>query len=128
MILTVLEALVALALLPHASTPGRQAPPAPPAPRPMITVHLQSGRVFSGDVDFQTDEHEFVLRTNRSGGCFVRPILWDRVVGAEIAGEVISGAQLQHVVAEIRRGHPKPPAERVRLTVDFPAMRPSQGR
>ena len=113
MILALLEAIVALALLPHA--PARVPPP--PAPRPMITVHLQSGRAFSGDVDSQTDEHEFVLRTNRSGGSFVRPIQWDRVVRAEIAGEVISGAQLHQIVAEIRRDHPKPPAERAGRTL-----------
>jgi hypothetical protein len=109
MILSLLEAIAAVALFPNAT--ASRVPP-PPAPRPMITVHLQSGRTFSGDVDFQTDEHEFVLRTALRGGTFVRPIQWDRVVRVEIAGQVISGTQLHEIVVEIRRTHPKPHAGR----------------
>ena len=126
MIMTLLKAMFTLALLPPAPSPGHVPPP--PVPYPMITVHLQSGRVFSGDVDPQTDEHEFVLSTSRSGGVFVRPIRWDRVVRAEIAGEVISGVQLHQIVAEIRRVHPKPAAERARVAADDGETPASLGR
>lgn len=127
MILTLLEALMALALSPYGPGPARVAPPPPPAPRAMIKVQLQSGRVFSGDVDSQTDGQELMLRTNMLGGFIARPIQWERVVRAEIAGEAISGDQLHQIVVEIRRTHPKPALTRPRLAVDSTGGRVSQG-
>lgn len=76
---------------------------------PAAVVHLQSGRTFRGQVDPQTGEREFILRSSVGSGLIVRPIQWDRIVRAEIVGETISGPALQRLVAEIRRKPPVPP-------------------
>lgn len=76
---------------------------------PSVVLHLQSGRTFAGQVDPQTDEREFILRSGAGAGWIFRPIQWDRLVRAEIVGESISGPELQQIVAAIRRTSATPP-------------------
>jgi len=70
---------------------------------PEAIVYLQSGRTFLGQVDPETDGQRFVLRSHVGSGTIQRPIQWDRIVWARIAGETISGKALHQVVLEIRQ-------------------------
>ena len=78
------------------------------APR-QITVDLVSGRRFTAWADPRTDQHRLWLRWKRESASVVRPIEWRRVVQAHVAGERLSGEQLQAVVAEIRKQFPASP-------------------
>jgi hypothetical protein len=91
------------------STNGWAASPSGYSAAPAIVVHLQSGRTFSGVVDPETNEHEFVLRTELGQGIILRPIQWDRLVQAEIVGQTISGVTLHRLVKEIRSHRPPMP-------------------
>ena len=62
---------------------------------PPVTVHLQSGRSFTGYVDLDTSPAELVLRVEMGRSTLWRPIAWDRVVSAEIDGRRISAAEFQ---------------------------------
>jgi hypothetical protein len=96
--------LLTSSLLPAAQPELRPAGPA-------VVVYLQSGRTFAGNVDPQTDEREFILRSQVGDGLIFRPIHWERLVHAEIVGESISGPELHRVVTEIRQAA-QPPAPR----------------
>jgi hypothetical protein len=115
----ILEVVVALASSLYGSQSASVPPPPLPAsPQAAIRVELLSGRVFSGDVDSQTDGSELVLRTPMLGGFIARPIQWDRVVRAEVVGETVSGEQLRQIVEAIRHTHPRPAPPGARLALD----------
>jgi len=71
-----------------------------------ITVHLASGRAFSGQFDPRTDAARVWLRCKEGSAEVIRPIRWGRVLQAIVVGRQVSGEQLQKIVAEIRREIP----------------------
>ena len=89
----------------------------PPAPVPasdeasddLITVHLASGRSFTAALDPRTDSTELWLRFETNGVEVLRPIHWDRVTSAELAGQTLPGETLHGLVDEIRRTIPAQP-------------------
>jgi hypothetical protein len=75
----------------------------------MITVHLASGRTFTAALDARTNSTELWLRSDADGVEVLRPIRWDHVASAEVAGRTLSGATLHGLVDEIRRTIPAQP-------------------
>ena len=69
----------------------------PPAPLPSegtISVRLASGRTFTAALDARTDATQLWLRFQQAGAEVLRPIEWDRVASAEVAGQKLSGDEL----------------------------------
>lgn len=71
-----------------------------------ITVHLASGRAFTGQFDPRTDAAKVWLRCKEGSAEVIRPIRWGRVLQAIVVGRQVSGEQLQKLVAEIPREIP----------------------
>jgi hypothetical protein len=71
-----------------------------------ITVHLASGRTFEAALDARTSAAELWLRFNRAGAELLRPIDWDRIVSAEVAGKTLSGEELHRLVIQVRQEIP----------------------
>lgn len=78
-------------------TPDRQQK----SPR-AITVHVASGHLFTGEIDSRTDRSQLWLRWQRGSAVLRRPIRWDRVVRARVAGEDLSGEELRQIVAAVK--------------------------
>lgn len=79
-----------------------ETPPAPASDR-TISVHLASGRTFWAEVDAQSNSRQLWLRFAAAGATVLRPIDWDRVLWAKVAGEKLSGSELRGLVEQIRR-------------------------
>ena len=79
----------------------------------MVIVELASGRSFQAELDPRTDASRLWLRAREGTAELLRPVHWDRVVRATVAGEQLSGEQLRAVVADIRT---RVPAQPVRPT------------
>lgn len=78
----------------------------PSVPDETIAVELASGRTLTGLIDARTDAALLWLRWERGAVAVSRPIEWDRVVKARIAGQELSGAEFQRMVKTIRRDVP----------------------
>jgi len=78
-----------------------------------ITVALQSGRSFTGEIDAQTDADVLWLRSAHGSIVVVRPIEWGRVVWASYAGKELSGDELRKLSDSLKSDRPQPesPAE-----------------
>ncbi|HUT11331.1 MAG TPA: hypothetical protein VMY42_12600 [Thermoguttaceae bacterium] len=63
-----------------------------------IRVELVSGRVFTAQLDAWTDAQLLWLRWERGSVVLRRPIRWDRVVRANVAGEELSGEEFREMV------------------------------
>jgi len=93
---------------------------AEPQAEAAFTVHLASGRSMIGTFDPRSDASQLWLRSRQGPMTISRPIDWDRVVRAEIAGQTISGQQFRSVVAAVRvvrpvaEGDPAPLVQPVR--------------
>jgi hypothetical protein len=75
-----------------------------------ITVHLASGRTFTATVDPKTDRAKLWLRWENGSAVVQRPIRWDRVVRAEVAGQELSGEEMHQLVEAVEH-QPERPAE-----------------
>lgn len=69
---------------------------------------LASGRTFYAQIDRRTDEHTLWLRIAWDRTVILRPVAWDRVVRAKVAGRAFSGNELRDWIL---RPPPAPPAE-----------------
>ncbi|MCA9176235.1 MAG: hypothetical protein KDB14_17230 [Planctomycetales bacterium] len=67
-----------------------------------LTVHLQSGRVFTAPVDQKTDDQHLWLRFEGRSVHLLRPIAWHAIVEASYAGQPISLAQLKAFSSRIQ--------------------------
>jgi len=81
----------------------------PSGPSDMVSVYLASGRTFEAALDAKTDAARLWLRFGRGGAEVLRPIRWDRVVRAKVAGKTLSGADLHRLVVQIRQDTPVQP-------------------
>lgn len=73
-----------------------------------LTVHLASGREFTAHVDTRTDDDKLWLRFSSGGGSLLRPIAWERVVGAEIDGQKVKLAELRGICGNVKSRAPAP--------------------
>jgi len=89
-------------LLPTARPVIGQEPP----PEESVTVELASGRSFTARLDPRTDASRLWLRAQRGLATVERPIRWERVVRATVAGQDLSGEQFQQIVQRVRRDLP----------------------
>ena len=83
----------------------------------LIMVRLASGRTLTAKVDPRTDATQLWLQSERDGAVLRRPVDWQRVVRAEVAGEELSGEQLRGIVETIRRETPVPETTAARATI-----------
>ncbi len=109
-----------------------EVPPAPlPASHAEITFHLASGRTFAAALDARTDATQLWLRFERPGAEILRPIGWDCVASAELAGQQISGQQFRRAVERLRQEIPAQAVEPIAGTdfvlVGSPQVEPSPG-
>jgi hypothetical protein len=72
-----------------------------------IEVQLASGRTFTAQVDVRTDETTLWLRFQTASTLLLRPVAWDQVVSATVAGRTLDAQQLQAAAADLK----SPPAE-----------------
>jgi hypothetical protein len=63
-----------------------------------VTVHLLSGRSFSGQLQPSANDHYLSLRSSAAGMDMVRQIAWSRVVSLELNGEELSPNAFQSQV------------------------------
>jgi hypothetical protein len=68
-----------------------------------VTVALASGREFTGQLDPRSDEGTLWLRFGRGTAHVLRPIQWDQVFDAQLAGEDMSSQQLREHVIQLER-------------------------
>jgi hypothetical protein len=80
----------------------------PDTGKPTVTIDLVNGQTFSGEVDPRTGPERLWLRAERGSAAVIRPIRWDRIARANVAGQNLSGDQFQHVVGILRHGLPSP--------------------
>lgn len=66
-----------------------------------ITVLLESGRSLTGTVSPKSDDLQLWLASGNSSVRVVRPIDWDRIQSARVAGETISADQLRQQQIEL---------------------------
>jgi hypothetical protein len=69
---------------------------------PEITVHLKSGRRFVAQVDRRTDQRYLWLRFGDKTAVILRPVRWDRVITASIAGRNVSHDKLRLMAERLR--------------------------
>jgi hypothetical protein len=87
-----------------------ETPPAPaPASGDLIAVSLVGGRTYTAALDARTDSVQLWLRFETDGAEILRPIRWDRVAWAEVAGQKIPGEELHGLVEQIRQEIPALP-------------------
>lgn len=68
-----------------------------------VTVHLLSGRSFTGQVDEKSDADTLWMRFESAGRIKVlRPIAWHRVRSAEVGEQSLSGAEFQRQADRLR--------------------------
>ena len=73
----------------------------------MITVEVASGRSFTGFVDQRTDDERLWLRYGTESTTVIRPIAWERVVGATHNGTNIASADLPDVASSLKSSAPQ---------------------
>ena len=71
-----------------------------------ITVRLASGRSFTAEIDSRTDGSQLWLRSQRGSAVLLRPIRWEQVVEAQVAGEQVSGDELRQTMEAIKQAVP----------------------
>jgi len=71
-----------------------------------IAVEVASGRTFTGQCDPRTDETQLWLRRQQGSAAVLRPIRWDRVVRAHVAGAELSGEEFLGLIKRLRREAP----------------------
>ncbi len=74
-----------------------------------ISVDLASGRTLTGALDARTTAAELWLRASHGGAELLRPIRWDRVVSAEVAGCRLTGEEIHHLIVQLREEIPAEP-------------------
>lgn len=67
-----------------------------------ITVHLQSGRTFTAEVDARTDQRKLWLRFGGASAVLLRPIDWQRVVSAQHQGKKLTTKQLRDLADSLK--------------------------
>lgn len=67
-------------------------------PPNQTAVRTLSGRTFVGLIDPRSNAQTLWIRWQRSGVTVNRPIAWQSITGAEVAGEAVSGEDLRRLV------------------------------
>lgn len=75
----------------------------------VIAVHLASGRTLTAALNPRTDAALLWLCFERGETEILRPIRWDRVIWAEVAGDRLPGEELQRLIAQLRQEIPAQP-------------------
>ena len=73
----------------------------------LVTVHLTSGRSFSGEVDARSTENQLWLRFVEGSTMILRRISWDRVAGVQTGDSVLSSDELRAQIANLASVSPR---------------------
>ena len=73
-----------------------------------VTVTLKSGRTLTAHVDARSDEARLWLRFDAPSTALYRPIAWDRVVRATIAGRELSSEEMRRSIDTWKSTRPSP--------------------
>lgn len=79
-----------------------------------IAVELASGRSFTATLELGDDAEHLWLRWQKGQAVLLRPVRWERVVRAEVAGETLDRDELRQLVERMRAEtpfEPEPAAE-----------------
>lgn len=87
---------------PAATVQNEQPAPDRPGLDETVTVELASGRTLAGLIDARTDAALLWLRWERGAAVLSRPIEWNRVVKARVAGQELSGVEFLRLVKTVR--------------------------
>ncbi|MEX0939686.1 MAG: hypothetical protein WDZ59_17615 [Pirellulales bacterium] len=92
----------------------------PPLNAPVeVTVELDNGRTFLGEVDAQSDDRRLWLRVTRPGVTLLRPIDWDRIIRVRQADDVLTAEQLRDLLPSLSTETPPiEPADSPLLTAE----------
>ena len=85
-----------------------------------VSVEVVGGRTFAGQLDARTDPAQLWLRSQRGSAVLLRPIRWDRVVQARVAGQDLSAEEFRQIVNEVKpdaAAEKKTPAKQGRIVV-----------
>jgi len=74
-----------------------------------VTVDLASGRSFTAAIELTDDAEHLWLRWQKGRAVLLRPVRWERVVRAEVAGESVDRDELRRLVERIRAETPFEP-------------------
>jgi len=74
-----------------------------------ITVELASGRSFTAALELGDDAEHLWLRWQKGRAVLLRPVRWERVVRAEVAGETLDRDDLRRLVDQMRAETPFEP-------------------
>jgi len=74
-----------------------------------ITVELASGRSFTAALELRDDTEHLWLRWQKGRAVLLRPVRWERIVRAEVAGEALDRDELRRLVERIRADAPFEP-------------------
>lgn len=77
-----------------------------PPQQQTVSVQLVGGRTFIATIDPRTTTDRLWLRFGDDRVVLLRPIKWDQVERAEIAGSEISGRKLREFVGQLREESP----------------------
>src|SRR5262245_1676270 len=69
-------------------------------PEPAVVVQVPGGRQFRGIIDGSSDQQQLVLRTELDGVTLRRPIRWERIDSATLAGQPASVSKLRELAGE----------------------------
>lgn len=72
------------------------------SPAASVTLQMESGRRFTGELDQRTSREQLWLRWSRAGVELRRPVSWQHLQQVEVDGEVYSPAELWQVVTSSR--------------------------
>ena len=73
-----------------------------------VTLTLKSGRTLTAHVDARSDEARLWLRFDAPSTALYRPIAWDRVVRATIAGRELSSEDMRRSIDTWKSTRPSP--------------------
>ena len=73
-----------------------------------VTITLKSGRTLTAHVDARSDEARLWLRFDAPSTALYRPIAWDRVVRATIAGRELSSEEMRRSIDTWKSTRPSP--------------------
>ena len=73
-----------------------------------VTVTLKSGRTLTAHVDARSDEARLWLRFDAPSTALYRPIAWDRVIRATIAGRELSSEDMRRSIDTWKSTRPSP--------------------
>lgn len=75
----------------------------------LVVVNLASGRAFRGTIDPRTDGEQLWIRCVYGQAVILRPVLWERIVSAEVAGKNLAMENFRELADRLKIATPRQP-------------------